>query len=483
MSHASATTGRLRVRQRRDDAVERVEGLRRLAQDATPQRRERRVGLRDHDCLQRGRLDGGNRGRRAVFPPAPRAPSVAPSAASPAREHGSHRTPVSHGRSLAPAPCGRELLLGPTVPGELIEIEQARRLVLERTSPLRSEPVPLRDASTGCSPPTSRPRTRSRGSTTRRWTASRCGRRTRGGDGRCAGQPRGRRRVARRAPAAAPVGAGEAILISTGAMVPDGADAVVRVEDTSARDGRVEVSVAIDAGATRRRGEDIGGGDASCFRPERSSAPPSSGCWRRSGARTRLHPTPRVAVLTTRRRAARARRAAAAGRCAQLEHPLGAGAGHALRAEVATVEMVPDDAAATRAAIEGALAADVSCLRRRVGRRARPSALRSPSSASTRCSGASPCVPASRPRSGSIAAARSSSAAREPRLGDGHVPAPRAAGDRGDAGAEGQPPPRDSDPRRGVPQEARPRPRGSLPARAPRRRLARAATGAQGSTS
>ena len=65
-----------------------------------------------------------------------------------------------------------------------------------------------------------------------------------------AGQPRGRRRVARRAPAAAPVGAGEAILISTGAMVPDGADAVVRVEDTSARDGRVEVSVAIDEGAT-----------------------------------------------------------------------------------------------------------------------------------------------------------------------------------------------------------------------------------------
>ena len=37
-------------------------------------------------------------------------------------------------------------------------------------------------------------------------------------------------------PAAMAAGAGEAIAISTGAMIPDGADAVVRVEDTERRD-------------------------------------------------------------------------------------------------------------------------------------------------------------------------------------------------------------------------------------------------------
>ena len=51
-------------------------------------------------------------------------------------------------------------------------------------------------------------------------------------------------------PAARALGAGEAIAISTGAMVPEGADAVVRVEDT---DGGAE-SVAISVEVPRRRG-------------------------------------------------------------------------------------------------------------------------------------------------------------------------------------------------------------------------------------
>jgi molybdopterin molybdotransferase len=57
------------------------------------------------------------------------------------------------------------------------------------------------------------------------------------------------------APAAAALAAGEAIAISTGAMLPQGADAVVRVEDTR---GRVEVLVGPAAGENvRRAGEDI----------------------------------------------------------------------------------------------------------------------------------------------------------------------------------------------------------------------------------
>lgn len=59
-------------------------------------------------------------------------------------------------------------------------------------------------------------------------------------------------------PASAQVAPGEAIAISTGAMLPDGADSVVRVEDTSSRDGRVEVAVEPEPGLdVRRAGEDI----------------------------------------------------------------------------------------------------------------------------------------------------------------------------------------------------------------------------------
>jgi molybdopterin molybdotransferase len=63
------------------------------------------------------------------------------------------------------------------------------------------------------------------------------------------------------APAAARLGTGEAVRISTGAMLPAAADAVVRVEDTCASDGEVEVLCAVAPGHdVRRVGEDIQAG-------------------------------------------------------------------------------------------------------------------------------------------------------------------------------------------------------------------------------
>ncbi len=65
-------------------------------------------------------------------------------------------------------------------------------------------------------------------------------------------------------PTSAPVGPGEAIRIMTGAPVPEGADAVVMVEDTSSRrEGRqVEVRAEVSPGAAiRRAGEDLAPGD------------------------------------------------------------------------------------------------------------------------------------------------------------------------------------------------------------------------------
>jgi molybdopterin molybdotransferase len=69
-------------------------------------------------------------------------------------------------------------------------------------------------------------------------------------------------------PAELSLGAGEAIGISTGAAIPAGADAVVRIEQTrsenSRSDGsRVEVQAEVEAGCDiRRAGEDIEPGDA-----------------------------------------------------------------------------------------------------------------------------------------------------------------------------------------------------------------------------
>ena len=63
-------------------------------------------------------------------------------------------------------------------------------------------------------------------------------------------------------PAARALNAGEAIAISTGAVVPEGADAVVRVEDTDAGASTVEVRVRVDVGRDiRRAGEDIRAGE------------------------------------------------------------------------------------------------------------------------------------------------------------------------------------------------------------------------------
>jgi molybdopterin molybdotransferase len=63
-------------------------------------------------------------------------------------------------------------------------------------------------------------------------------------------------------PAEGSLGLGEAIAISTGAMVPSGADAVVRLEDTERRDGRILILSAPGPGLNiRRAGEDLRAGE------------------------------------------------------------------------------------------------------------------------------------------------------------------------------------------------------------------------------
>jgi molybdopterin molybdotransferase len=62
-------------------------------------------------------------------------------------------------------------------------------------------------------------------------------------------------------PAQRALGGGQAIAISTGAQIPDGADAVVPVERVEANDGRVTVPDTDPGANVRRAGDDVGRGD------------------------------------------------------------------------------------------------------------------------------------------------------------------------------------------------------------------------------
>lgn len=105
-----------------------------------------------------------------------------------------------------------------------------------------------------------------------------------------------------RAGAAPPTGVQpqSALRIMTGAMVPEGSDAVVRVEDTAERDGTVEVRVAVAAGTSlRAAGSDLRHGDLVAATGQ-VITPGLIGVMASAGRmRVRCIRRPRVLVLTT----------------------------------------------------------------------------------------------------------------------------------------------------------------------------------------
>jgi molybdopterin molybdotransferase len=102
------------------------------------------------------------------------------------------------------------------------------------------------------------------------------------------------------APAGATIGAGEACAISTGAAIPAGADAVVRVEDTRLHDGTVELLVGVEAGRdVRRAGDDMHAGQT-VLAPGVRIGPVELGVLASTGVASVLAgPRPRVAIVTT----------------------------------------------------------------------------------------------------------------------------------------------------------------------------------------
>lgn len=96
------------------------------------------------------------------------------------------------------------------------------------------------------------------------------------------------------------VGAGQAVRIMTGAPLPPGADAVVPVEEVEETDGRVRLRAAAQPYAhVRPAGEDVGEGDT-ILKAGRRLRPADVGMLAAVGrALVRVHPRPRVAVIST----------------------------------------------------------------------------------------------------------------------------------------------------------------------------------------
>jgi molybdopterin molybdotransferase len=243
-----------------------------------------------------------------------------------------------------------------------IELERARDLVLEHARPLDPESVPLREAlgrrlaedAVAAEAVPAFDNSAMDGFAVR--AADTRGARTGAPVAlRLAGESRAGR------PAAGPLAAREAMRISTGAAIPAGADAVVRVEASRCEGDRVLVEAAVEVGNdVRRAGGDIRPGET-VLGAGAEIGPAELGVLASLGAATvSCRRRPRVPVLTSgdeliepgeEMRPGGVRNSNAYSVPALVER---AGA------EAAVAAPVPDDLDATRAAIEPALDSDVA---------------------------------------------------------------------------------------------------------------------------
>lgn len=163
--------------------------------------------------------------------------------------------------------------------------------------------------------------------------------------------------------AARGVGAGEAMRIMTGAPVPEGADSIIRVEDTDG--GATEVEIGDDRDATRnirRRGEDVQAGTSvlragTVLGAARIGVLASVGC-----ATPKVHRRPRVAILATGDELVAVERfgdVLAGQRIVSSNSYSLAAAVREAGGEPVTLGIAPDDATAIAARLEDARGCDV----------------------------------------------------------------------------------------------------------------------------
>jgi molybdopterin molybdotransferase len=167
-------------------------------------------------------------------------------------------------------------------------------------------------------------------------------------------------RIAAGRPATRALSRGEAFAIATGGAVPDGADAVVPIEHVAHGDGSVEISESVDAGTNvRPRGGDVRAGAVVVAKGTRLGSAQIGALAAAGVARPRCVRRPRVSVLATGTELRAPGEELQAGEVYEANGVMLAAALTAAGAVLERVDVVADDAAAHRAAIERGLGADV----------------------------------------------------------------------------------------------------------------------------
>jgi len=237
---------------------------------------------------------------------------------------------------------------------ELISIDQALRLVLERAEPLGREEVPTDEAAGRVLaapalaavdlPPFP--------------SSSMDGFAVRASD--VPGTLTVVGAIAAGRPAATALAAGEAMGIATGGAVPSGADAVVPIEDAEARDGTVVIVGNVSQGAfVRDRGGDVAAGALVAAAGSRLEAAQVGALAAAGITQVTCARAPRVALLMTGTELRAPGDPLGPGEIYDANGPMLAAQ---LRSASAIVERLPavsDDPEALRAALERGLAADV----------------------------------------------------------------------------------------------------------------------------
>ena len=161
-------------------------------------------------------------------------------------------------------------------------------------------------------------------------------------------------------PAERALAPGEAMAISTGGVVPEGADSVIPIEYVVEHDNTVEIGEAIRAGSNvRPRGGDVAAGDVIVDAGVRLG-PAQVGALAAAGvAVVACVRRPRVAILATGSELATPGAELAPGQIYESNGLMLAAALASVGADIDALPVVADDESAHRAALERGLAADV----------------------------------------------------------------------------------------------------------------------------